>query len=127
ARNNENIEDLKKAIANAPNFAIHPPIYSIPESSQGLVDKISHEYEYDNEYASLLLAHQHSAAKHLSKSGADQLDKFIEEQNFRSEDQQVEETIWRYTYIDKLIKECVHVTPKPIEPSLTDKIDDVLT
>lgn len=127
ARNNENIQDLKKAIANAPSFAIHSSIYSIPQSSRGLIDKISTEFDYDNEYASLLLAHQYSAAKHLSKNETDQLDRFIEEQDFHSEDQQVEETIWRYTYIDKLIKECVHIAPKPIEPSLTDKIDDVLT
>lgn len=127
ARNNENIQDLKKAIANAPSFAVHSSTYSIPQSSQNLVDRISDEFNYDNEYASLLLAHQYSAAKHLSKNESDRLGRFIQEQDFHSEDQQVEETIWRYTYIDKLIKECVHIAPQDVKPSLTDKIDDVLT
>ncbi len=127
ARNNENIQDLKKAIANAPSFAVHSSTYSIPQSSQNLVDRISNEFNYDNEYASLLLAHQYSAAKHLSKNESERLGRFIEEQDFHSEDQQVEETISRYTYIDKLIKECVHIVPQAVQPSLTDKIDDVLT
>src|SRR5690606_2668446 len=101
ARNNENIKDLKKAIANAPRFAIHSSIYSIPQSSQVLVDKISEEFNYENEYASLLLAHHNSSVKHLSKIETDQLDKIVQEHHFNSEDQKVEETIWRYSYIDK--------------------------
>lgn len=127
ARNNENIDGLKRAIALAPSFAIHSSSYSIPLSSQNLVDQISQNFENDNEYASLLLAHQYLNAKHLSKDKTEQLDKLIIEQDFKSKDQQVEETIWRYNYIDKLIKDCVQVTPRPVTPSLTDRIDDVLT
>src|SRR5690606_5780634 len=81
----------------------------------------------DNEYTSLLFAHQYTSVKNLSKDETNQLDKLIEEQEFRSKDQQVEETIWRYNYIDSIIKECVHVVPKPAKPSLTDRIDDILT
>jgi len=127
ARNNENIDGIKRAIVTAPNFAIHSSTYAIPHTSQNLVDHISHQFASDNEYASLLLAHQYSNVKHLSKDETEQLDRLIEEQNFKSKDQQVEETIWRYNYIDKLIKECVQVVPKPEAPSLTDRIDDVLT
>src|SRR5690606_5355242 len=127
ARNNQNIDDLKNAIANAPGFAVHSSSYSIPASSKKLVDHISNEFEHDNEYASLLFAHQYPTAKHLSKDKTDQLDRLVEEQEFRSKDQQVEETIWRYNYIDNIIKECVHVVPKTVAPSLTDRIDDILT
>ena len=127
ARSNENIDGLKTAIATAPKFAVHSSTYSIPASTQNLVDHISQNFESDNEYASLLFAHQYPSIKHLSKDENQQLDKLIEEQNFQSKDQQIEETIWRYGYIDKLVKECVRIEPKPSVPSLTDKIDDVLT
>src|SRR5690606_17980578 len=56
-----------------------------------------------------------------------ELDKLIEEQSFQSKDLQIEETIARYTYIDQLVKECVTIAPKPVQRSITDRIDDVLT
>src|SRR5690606_17516494 len=127
ARNKENIDGLKTAIATAPKFAVHSSTYSIPASTKNLVGHISQNFESDSEYASLLLAHQYPSMKHLTKEESRRLDKLIEEENFRSKDQQIEETVWRYGYIDKLVKECVRVEPKPSEPSLTDKIDDVLT
>jgi len=127
ARNKENIDGLKTAIATAPKFAVHSSTYSIPASTKNLVGHISQNFESDSEYASLLLAHQYPSMKHLTKEENRRLDKLIEEENFRSKDQQIEETVWRYGYIDKLVKECVRVEPKPSEPSLTDKIDDVLT
>ena len=127
ARNNENIDALRNSIATAPSFAVHSSSYLIPESSRKLINHISNDFKHDNEYASLLFAHQYPTVKHLSKAKTDELDKLIEEQQFRSKDQQVEETIWRYNYIDKIIKECVHVVPKPVKPSLTDRIDDILT
>src|SRR5690606_16043585 len=127
ARNHENIRSLKSAIANAPSIAVHSPSYLIPQSSRELVDHISEEFESENDYASLLLAHQYPSAKKIPADKAEKLRQLLEEKRFKSSDLQIEETVWRYNFIDKLIKDCVHITPKPSEPSVTDRIDDVLT
>jgi ferrous iron transport protein B len=127
ARQRENISGLKTAIAQAPSFAIHQPAYSIPEESRSLVDRISQDFEHDSEYASLLMAHQFPGVKNLNKEKTEALERLIEEENFKSHDRQIEETRWRYQYIDDLIRECVEVAPKVDERSITDRVDDVLT
>lgn len=127
ARQRENISGLKEAIVQAPAFAVHKSSYTIPERSRNLVDAISQDFEHHSEYASLLMAHQYPSARHLSKEKTAELDRLIADEKFESQDQQIEETLWRYSYIDEIIRDCVEVAPKVEEPSITDRIDDVLT
>ncbi len=127
ARQRENISGLKTAVMQAPSFAVHRSAYTIPEGSRKLVEQISQDFEQESEYASLLMAHQYPSAKHLSTDKTRALEQLIEQENFESHDRQIEETLWRYQYIDDLIRECVEVAPKVEERSVTDRIDDVLT
>ena len=127
ARHGENISGLKEAIVQAPTFAVHTSAYSIPEVSRKLVDTISQDYDHQSEYASLLMAHQYPSAKHLSKDKSAALGQLVADEKFDSQNQQIEETLWRYSYIDDIIRECVKVIPKVDEPSITDRIDDILT
>ena len=127
ARQGENISGLKEAIVQAPTFAVHKSAYSIPEVSRKLVDTISQDYDHQSEYASLLMAHQYPSAKHLSKDKSAALGQLVADEKFDSQNQQIEETLWRYSYIDDIIRDCVKVVPKVDEPSITDRIDDILT
>lgn len=127
ARQGENISGLKEAIVQAPTFAVHTSAYSIPEVSRKLVDTISQDYDHQSEYASLLMAHQYPSAKHLSKDKSAALGQLVADEKFDSQNQQIEETLWRYSYIDDIIRDCVKVVPKVDEPSITDRIDDILT
>src|SRR5690554_604786 len=127
ARQREKISVLKEVIGQAPVFAVYKSSYTIPEGWRNLVDAISQDFEHHSEYASLLMAHQYPSARHLSKEKTAELDRLIADEKFESQDQQIEETLWRYSYIDEIIRDCVEVAPKVEEPSITDRIDDVLT
>lgn len=127
ARKNENIHILKQAIADAPKNAVHHPIYEIPESSQQLLTEIQNELGVDNAYASLLMAHKHVSLKMAGHDEGDRFDVIMASHGFNSEEAQVEETLARYQYIDRLLKNTVSVKPKENRESITDKLDNILT
>lgn len=127
ARENINIDALKNAIENAPKTAVHNSIYTLPEASKELVAELSGELHHDNEYASLLLAHQHSTERNSTIVQSDKIDSIIAQHDFESKDEQIKETLSRYQYIDELIKITVSNEPKEEKKSITDKLDDILT
>ena len=127
ARKNSNIDVLKQAIVDAPNVAVHHPIYEIPEGSRMLLADLPEEFNRDNEYASLLLAHQHASLQTADHNNEAPLDTIISRHGFDSEDAQVKETLTRYQYIDKLLNDTVVVKPNEEKESITDKLDNILT
>lgn len=127
ARHNINIDGLKHAIVDAPKISVHRPVYTLSETAQATVADFPEELKREGDYANLLLAHQYaSEKKHVNGHSAD-LDTVIAHHGFETKDEQIKETLSRYQYVDKLIKENVKIAPNEEKESITDKLDNVLT
>lgn len=127
ARENENIEALKNAIANAPAVALQNEWVDLPANSHTLVDKIVDEFQVESKYAGLQLAHHYETVSYLSPNEIGRLKSLTEEYDFQSQLLQTEETLARYSSIDELLAECVSKQPEVKGPSITDRIDAVVT
>ncbi len=127
ARKNENIEAIRSAITNAPAIALQKEWIHLPTDSRNLVDKITEEFEIENKYAGLQLAHHYETVSYLTSNEVDRLKGLTSEYNFQSKVLQTEETLARYSAIDELLAECVSKQPESKKPTLTDKIDSIVT
>ena len=127
ARKNEHIDALKEAIINAPKVAVQAQHTLWPNEAAEVANKISETLVLENTYQGLHIAHQYRTMDHLTADEINFIDKLISESDFESQAVQTQETLSRYAYIEEVLGECVHLDPHPLEHSITDRIDAVLT
>ena len=127
ARRNEGIDELKKAISYANQFALQQDSIDVRSIAPQLVDAISEEMRLDNPYYALQLAHQHETLTFLSESESNRMEELELEHNFHSQKAQAAETIARYNFINDLLYDTVTKKEAAQEESTSNRIDKVLT
>jgi len=127
ARRNENIELLKQAIADAPALALQKESISVTEIAPSLIAQIKEGIKVKEDYVALLLAHQHEILDYLTEDESNHIESLEQANAFQTQHAQTKETIARYDYISKILKETVTQQPKNMADTPTGKIDRILT
>ncbi|MES2376997.1 MAG: ferrous iron transport protein B [Bacteroidota bacterium] len=127
ARKQEGIEDLKTAISYANKVALQQDSIDVKSIAPQLIESISKEFNIDNPYFALQLAHQHETLKFLTTEQSARIEELEKEHSFHSQKAQGSETIARYSAINELLYDTVKVPDTAQDETLSNKIDKVLT
>lgn len=127
ARKTEGIDKLKQAISFANNVALQQESIEVETLAPELIGQISREFNIDNPYYALQLAHQHETIKFISPAESDRIEELEQEFSFHSQKAQAAETIARYNFINDLLYDTVKIPETAKEESLSNKIDKILT
>jgi ferrous iron transport protein B len=127
ARKQEGIEALKTAVSYANKVALQEESIDVKSIAPQLIESISKEFNIDNPYFALQLAHQHETLKFLSTEQSARIEELEKEHGFHSQKAQGSETIARYSAINELLYDTVKVPDTAQDESLSNKIDKVLT
>jgi ferrous iron transport protein B len=127
ARRNEGIEELKKSISYANQFALQQDSIDVKSIAPELVGAIGEELQVDIPYFALQLAHQHETLTFLSENESNRIEELELKHNFHSQKAQATETIARYNYINDLLYDTVKKQEAAQEESTSNKIDKILT
>lgn len=127
ARQGENIEKLKEAIQFSSAIPLQNETIKVESIAPGLISKIQEELLIDQPYAALQLAHQHENLRFLSTQESDRIEEIEQEFSFHSQKAQASETIERYNFINRVLKETVRQETNAVSETVSNKIDKVLT
>ncbi|WP_202616922.1 ferrous iron transport protein B [Arcticibacter tournemirensis] len=127
ARQGENIEKLKEAIQFSSAIPLQNETIKVESIAPGLISKIQEELFIDKPYAALQLAHQHENLRFLSSQESDRIEEIEREFCFHSQKAQASETIERYNFINRVLKETVRQETNAVSETVSNKIDKVLT
>lgn len=127
ARKNENIELLKQSIADAPAIALQKESIAVNGIAPELIAQIKNDIKVKQDYVALLLAHQHEILDYLTDDESNHIESLEQVNAFHSEKSQTRETIERYDFISRVLKDTVTQIPKNIADTPTGKIDKFLT
>jgi ferrous iron transport protein B len=127
ARKLEGIDKLKEAISFSNKVAFQQESIDVKAIAPGLIGQISDEFELDNPYYALQLAHQHETIKFISTADSDRIEELEQKFSFHSQKAQAAETIARYNFINDLLYDTVKIPATAQEETLSNKIDKVLT
>lgn len=127
ARRNENIELLKQSIADAPAIALQKESIAVNGIAPALIAQIKNDIKVKQDYVALLLAHQHEILDYLTDDESNHIESLEQVNAFHSEKSQTRETIERYDFISRVLKDTVTQIPKNIADTPTGKIDKFLT
>ncbi len=127
ARRNENISELKQAIANAPKTALQHDTIGVRELAPALVDELTQKLSLSNPYTAIQMAHQHEYLRYLSQADNDTIEEAERKSGFHSNTLQAQETAERYQFIDDLLRKVVSRQSVSAEQIRSGKIDNILT
>jgi ferrous iron transport protein B len=127
ARRNEGIDELKKSISFANQFALQQDSIDVKAIAPQLVDAIGREMQVDNPYYALQLAHQHETLTFLTGTQSNRIEQLELEHSFHTQKAQATETIARYNYINDLLYDTVKKQESAREETSSNRIDKVLT
>jgi ferrous iron transport protein B len=127
ARRNEGIDELKKSISFANQFALQQDSIDVKAIAPQLVDAIGREMQVDNAYYALQLAHQHETLTFLTDTQSNRIEQLELEHNFHTQKAQATETIARYNYINDLLYDTVKKQESAREETSSNRIDKILT
>ena len=127
ARKVVGIDKLKAAITYANKIALQAESIDVIAIAPQLVSSISEEFNIDNPYYALQLAHQHETIKFISNEESDRIEVLEKEFSFNSQKSQATETIARYSFINELLYDTVKIPDTAQDETLSNKIDKVLT
>ena len=127
ARKVEGIDKLKQAITFANKIALQEESIDVESIAPQLIKKLSDEFQLDNLYYVLQLAHQHETIKFISPAQSERIEELEKEFSFHSQKAQGAETIARYNFINDLLYDTVKIPETAQDESLSNKIDKVLT
>lgn len=127
ARKTEGIDKLKEAINFANKIPLQQESIEVEAIAPELIGQISREFNIDNPYYALQLAHQHEDIKFISPAESDRIEELEKEFSFHSQKAQAAETIARYNFINDLLYDTVKIPETAKEETLSNKIDKILT
>jgi ferrous iron transport protein B len=127
ARRNEGIDELKKSISFANQYALQQDSIDVKAIAPQLVDAIGREMQVDNPYYALQLAHQHETLTFLTDTQSGRIEQLELEHSFHTQKAQATETIARYNYINDLLYDTVKKQESAREETSSNRIDKVLT
>lgn len=128
ARNNEGIDELKKAIKKQIEEKISVESGTdIKQYAPELIDEIKKEFELTNDYVAFELAHHYHELAHLTEEKKQKLKSLGEKYNFNPQKAQAQETIARFNHINELLFDNVFKPFDPVKESNSNKIDKWLT
>ena len=127
ARKVEGIDKLKTEISYANAFASQEESIDVASIAPQLILSISEEFQVDNPYYALQLAHQHETIKFISPVESERIEELEKEYSFHSQKAQATETIARYNFINDLLYDTVKVPETAQDETFSNKIDKVLT
>lgn len=127
ARKLAGIDKLKEAISFANKVALQQNSIDVRSIAPQIVDSISAEFNIQNPYIALQLAHQHEHLKFLSPDQSDRIEQLELEHGFHSQKAQGAETIARYAFINDLLYDTVKTPATAHDETFSNKIDRILT
>jgi len=127
ARKIEGIDKLKGAITFANKIALQEDTIDVEAIAPQLIAQITKEYQVENPYTALQLAHQHETIDFLSPAESDRIEELELEFGFHSQKAQATETIARYNFINELLYDTVKKQETAQDETMSNKIDKVLT
>ncbi|WP_423147415.1 ferrous iron transport protein B [Rubrolithibacter danxiaensis] len=127
ARQGENIDALKEALANTSAIALQNDTIEVEALAPGLINKISTELLIDRPYTALQFAHQHENLGFLTPQQSDRIEELEQEFSFHSQKAQAAETIARYNFINDVLFDAVKLNQEAIKESVSNRIDKILT
>lgn len=127
ARKLDGIDKLKAAISFANKIALQEESIDVETIAPQLIGRITREFELDNPYYALQLAHQHETIKFISPAESERIEELEKEFSFHSQKAQAAETIARYSFINELLYDTVKVPDTAQDETLSNKIDKILT
>lgn len=127
ARNNQGITELKQAIADC-TLAIQPDTIDFSELMEGeSLQELQQQLALDHPYQALLVAHQHQHAAFLPAEKQKILTRWIDQNQFQSQQLQAKETIARYNCINEVLFDTLINPIIPAAETYSNKIDRILT
>ncbi len=127
ARKIEGIDKLKAAITFANKIALQEDTIDVEAIAPQLIAQITAEYQVENPYTALQLAHQHETINFLSPAESDRIEELEQEFSFHSQKAQATETIARYNFINELLYDTVKKSETAKDETTSNKIDKILT
>ena len=127
ARKVEGIDKLKTAISFANAFALQEESIDVESIAPQLISSISGEFQVDNPYYALQLAHQHESIKFITPAESERIEELEKEYSFHSQKAQATETIARYNFINDLLYDTVKVLETAQDETFSNKLDKILT
>jgi len=127
ARKIEGIDKLKAAIAYSNKIALQEDTIDVEAIAPQLVAKISEEFQTENPYYALQLAHQHETINFFSAEENNRIEEIEKEFDFHSQKAQATETIARYNFINDLLYDTVKKLETAEDETMSNKIDKILT
>lgn len=127
ARKKLGIGNLKQAILKAQE-QVTPNDFTVVKSiAPKVIDSIQEIVKTNSDYVAFQVACNFQTITHFKQSRKDKIQAIVKNNEFISKRAQATETIRRYKAIDKLIKHCVTEIAGSSKPSLTQKLDNILT
>jgi ferrous iron transport protein B len=127
ARQDENVKELKEAIAYSSVLALQEDTIEVEALAPGLIGKIKEELQIDLPYTALQLAHQHENLRFLTPQQSDRIEELEQEFSFHSSKAQAAETIARYNFINDVLFDTVKHKSQAYEETISNRIDKILT
>ncbi len=128
ARQEENIDQLKDAIANSSSIPLQVDTIEVESLAPDLISKIKTELQLDNSYTALQIAHQHKNLHFLTPQQSGKIEQLAQEFSFHSQKSQAEETIARYNFINDVLFDTVKIRKEEvIKETVSNRIDKILT
>ncbi|WP_299759012.1 ferrous iron transport protein B [uncultured Pontibacter sp.] len=103
------------------------PFYDIPTQLQPLLQSIKTRFGLSTDYLALQFAHQYKSLKFLNEEDMAWLGEQLESAGFKSNAQQADETIGRYTRINELLLDAVRVEKAERDEKFSNRLDQILT
>ncbi|GHA67243.1 ferrous iron transport protein B [Pontibacter akesuensis] len=101
--------------------------FEIPAELKPLLDGIKDRFSLTNNYLALQIAHHYKTLKFLKEEDVTWLDDQLAAIGFKSNAQQANETIARYTRINELLLDTVRVEKADKNEQFSNRLDQVLT
>ncbi|MBC7912568.1 MAG: ferrous iron transport protein B, partial [Pyrinomonadaceae bacterium] len=128
ARQSENIDKLKEAIAYTSSIPLQLDTIEVEALAPQLIKKIQEELQIDLAYTALHLAHQHETIHFITPRQSSRIEEIEQEFSFHSQKAQAAETIARYNFINDVLFDTVKLRLGAAqEETFSNKIDRVLT
>jgi len=128
-RTGENIELLKLQLTNLVKSTKIPQwskSYILSDDEKAVGEAVSEQFQVENIYSAVQLAHHHNWITHRNKTQKTELAKIIEEHDFDSTKFQIRETMDRYNRFTPIVKKASRKISQG-SPSYTERIDNITT
>jgi ferrous iron transport protein B len=127
ARKRLGIGNLKQAILKAQEQIIPADFTDVKSIATEVIESIQKIVKTNSDYVAFQVACNFQKITHFKQIRKDKIEAIVKNNEFISKRAQATETVRRYKAIDKLIKHCVTYPEGSPKPSLTQKLDNVLT